>query len=157
MTYACSICNQKDVKLWRPASGTNHPLICATCAEKLQSPRTYQIVREWINHPTSNGQNCWEAIYKTVPDETGSLIPAEGIMPKWIVDEYGFIPAACDTDHDGRYEYTDRLVINPSTLYPNLSENTVMEPAIAKADGQLWPHGFMPKDDLTRWRKLFTH
>lgn len=76
--YVCSICGKRNVKLWRPHTNTA-PLICAECAEKQQTPRSYPEIT--ICFFKKEGRLSYEEF-------TGKIIS----LPEWEVNEEGEIP-----------------------------------------------------------------
>lgn len=141
ISYECSICKRQKVKLWRPYTDSG-PLICASCAEKKQSPKMY-IEKEWI----------WrEGKYVGVP--TGNYLP----LPKWKVDENGKVPS-----YEGPGPKTlpmpmsDQLIVNLDGVSTyNSSKETIMVPAILDEDNDFWKYPSYPEEAIRSWNDLPT-
>lgn len=141
--YKCAICGREHVKLWRPYMDTA-PLICATCAEERQSPKTYSEV-VWKKNKLKDS-------YIGTP--TKKKIP----LPKWIVDDNGKVPSYDGPGPDGTKEIkTDQLIIDLSNEYESYSsKNTTMIPAVPYENNNFWGYTSVPEDLCEWWRTLPT-
>ena len=146
--YACSVCGKKGVKLWRPY-GDDEPLICAVCAEKLQSPMQY---KELVWEEKSDGTFIGHAVLL----ENGK--PQMRDLPRWRVDENGNVP-----DYTGPVpvgcpdQVTDQLIVDLSSISKAWqSGETTIVPACPTKDGQIYSYGAVPESLCEWWRKLPT-
>ena len=141
--YSCSLCGRKHVKLWRPYMDIE-PLICASCAEKLQVPRTYD-EQEW----SSDGEHF-------IGTPTGKKLP----LPKWTVDKEGLVPSyhgplpkECEVDNR-----TDQLIVNLKDVHESYSSGeTTLVPAIPDNAGTFWGYTSVPEYAVKRWQNWPTH
>lgn len=140
--YVCSICGKRNVKLWRPYMGTS-PLICAECAEKRQTPEEYE---ECIWKKESEGYYTGKF--------TGRMLP----LPKWKVDEEGFIPSYQGPGPDGQPEaITDQLIVDLSDVSTSYSsKNTTMIPALPDENSDFWGYTSVPEEVCKWWKELPT-
>lgn len=139
ITYKCSICGRKNVKLWRPY-GNDLPLICAFCAEKRQSPLEYQ---EIIWSETPNGYTG---------EHTGKKLP----VPRWTVNCEGFIPSCHGPGPKGTtLAYTDQLIINLSDVDERYSSGeTTMIPAVQKSTDSFYNYMVIPETRYQGWQRM---
>lgn len=142
--YACSVCKRDGIKLWRP-SGNTKPLICATCAEELQTPQEYDECI-WEKNP----EGTW------IGTPTGKKLP----LDKWQVDEKGLIPSSHGIGHDELpLSMTDQLIIDLSTVSESYSSGcTSMLPAVPdpNQDDEFWAYTAVPEDRCKWWEELPT-
>ena len=141
MDYKCSICGRENVKLWRPYMDLE-PLICATCAEKRQSPWEYDEVK-------------WEkrgSISRGTP--TGRKLP----LPKWVVDEKGKVPSYDGPGPDGEECIkTDQLIVDLSDVSKSYrSGHTTMVPAVPCENCSMWGYTSVPQEGCDWWDALPT-
>ena len=140
--YVCSVCNARNVKLWRP-NNDDSPLICATCAEKRQSPREY-------------GEMSWtkkaDGSYKGIP--TGKMLP----LPKWTVNAKGKVPIYDGPGPEGLPQImTDQLIVDLSDVSESYtSGETTMLPASPTEDGGFWGYTSVPEEVCEWWENLPT-
>ena len=138
--YKCAICGKKNVKLWRPDTGGG-PLVCADCAEKLQSPQEYE---EYSWKETEDGY---------VGKPTGRTFP----MEKWSVNEKGKIPCALHgKDYNGNFLETDMLIIDLTSVSDSYSATTCMIPAVPATERAFWAYSAVPKERVIWWEALPT-
>ena len=139
--YACSVCGKEHVKLWRPYMNTE-PLICATCAEERQSPRTYF--------------ECnWGKQGNTY---IGTLTSKKLPLPKWQVNEDGLVPSHHGPGPDGLpMQMTDQLIVDLTDVSKSFSSGeTTMIPAVPDENGDFWGYTSTPHDCRILWEKLPT-
>lgn len=137
--YACAICGNKHVKLWRPSTDTK-PLICASCAEKRQVPIEYD-------------ECTWEKKsdhYFGTP--TGRKLP----LAKWIVNEKGTIPSCHGPGPKGLpIEMTYQLIVNLKDVSKTYSSGeTTMIPAVPDGNGDFYTS--VPDIPFKWWEELPT-
>ena len=139
--YKCSVCGKNGIKLWRPYGDIN-PLICATCAEKRQSKRMYQVLK-------------WE---KSTEGFLGTPTGEKKKTPKWKVDDLGRVPANYGPGPDGKWNVmTDQLSVNLKSVSENYaSGETTMIPAVPIEEGKYWSYTAVPKKDCEWWDNLPT-
>lgn len=139
-TYACSVCEKENVKLWRPYMGTE-PLICAVCAEKRQSPRKYD-------------ECIWEEREdKYIGIPTGRKLP----LAKWKIDDEGKIPSFSGPGHDGKpLDMTDQLEVDLRKISSYTSGKTTMIAAIPDEYGGFWGYTSVPQELCKWWTELPT-
>ena len=140
--YVCSICVKRNVKLWRPCMDSA-PLVCAQCAEKLQSPREYA---EAIWSKIENGHFFAKF--------TGKRLP----LPNWEVNEKGEIPTDIGpVPEEHPIPMTDQLLVD--LLYvssAHLFGKTSMIPAWPNEDGDFWAYNSVPEENRKLWEELPT-
>lgn len=140
--YVCSICGKKHVKLWRPYEDTT-PLVCATCAEKRQSPREYD-------------ECVWK---KRSPDHYIGIPTGKKIcLKKWKVNKKGKIPSYHGLEPKKLPPTkTDQLIINLNDVSEAYSSGeTTMIPAIPDENGDFLGYTCVPKKLRVWWEKLPT-
>ena len=139
--YVCRFCEKRGVKLWRPY-GDDAPLICASCAEKLQAPVEYDEVI-WYK---DLGRNVY----------TGSHTGKKVRLPKWKVNSKGQVPS-----YEGpgpkelpRAMETTLIVDLSSVSKLYSSGSTSMIPAIPDEKGLFYTNA--PEEAVKWWRELPT-
>ena len=139
--YVCAMCGNKNVKLWRPYMFVE-PLICASCAEKNQVPRTYPVLK-WV-------EKDGERVGITTGEKT--------TLPRWEVDKDGRIPSEQGYDEvNNSFIMTDQLQVDIHKHFPmqNIGITTLI-PAILDEDGDYWGYTSAPDDALKKWKDLPT-
>lgn len=138
--YVCSICGKQHVKLWRPYQGEK-PLVCAECAEKLQSPQEY-------------AEKTWkEASYGYIGIPTGKELP----LPKWTVNNDGKIPSGGPRPENMPVILTDQLIIDLSHISQDYtSGETTIIPAVPHPIKGFWAYTAVPEKDCKWWENLPT-
>ena len=133
--YMCFFCGKQHVKLWRPKKGDT-PLICAECAEKVQSPIMYN---EYIWQELEN--DCFFG------KPTGKELP----LPKWEVNENGEVPSyRGPRPLESALSMTTSLSIDlPDTSTSYTLKNTIMVPAYLNEYGS-------SEEELNLWVNLPT-
>lgn len=147
--YACAICGNHNVKLWRPCHCA-YPLICATCAEEHQVVKAYNERTIW-EPMTHNGD-----IVTWVSAPTGKQI----LMDKWVVDEEGLIPSFTGSiGPKGKWEpMTDQLIVDISSLFISCpSGETILIPAIPDEANDMWGYAKVSQNMCNWWKELPTH
>ena len=139
--YECSICGRSGVKLWRPIVESK-PLICARCAESIQTSRMYP-------------ECTWTRIadgYAGIP--TGKMRP----LPRWYVNFEGKVPSYSGPPPEGVPRImTDHLLVDPRGIIDNCEEDEVtLIPAIQVEEGYLYNGTNAPDDVYKAWRELPT-
>ena len=122
MAYNCAICGKTNIKLWRPKTSTK-PLICADCAEKMQSPRKGLKIK-WSKKSKKGMLEFPEGTFskKKIP------------MDKWSVSDNGTIPSALGNDPEGNpVIMTECLKVNLSSH--GFNGNITLIPAIPDENG----------------------
>ena len=138
--YICSICGKQHVKLWRPYMGTE-PLVCAECAEKLQSPQEYT-------------EKIWkETSYGFIGLPTGRELP----LQKWTINQDGKIPFGGPRPSNMPVILTDQLIIDLSKISQNYtSGETTLIPAVPNGKDMFWSYTAVPEEDCKWWENLPT-
>lgn len=134
--YFCSICGKHHVKLWRPY-GYAKPLICATCAEQLQTPLEYDEVTWNKTGPNEYHGKC-----------TGKKLP----FPRWTVKDNGTIPSSYPGPKGASTIMTDQLIIQLKIQ----SGPTDMIPAIPDEYENYWSYHAVPEEKCMWWESLPT-
>jgi len=148
-SYVCAICGATRVKLWRPY-GSPDPLICANCAEELQSPQEQEEREPWVESTLPNGDPCWTAGF------TGKKIP----MGKWVVGDDGTIPSHIGSSGpDGKWEpMTDQLGVDLKGKFEGYSSgDTSIVPAVPYSISGTYTYHKVPDEGCDWWNKLPTH
>lgn len=155
--YECSICGTRGVKLWRPYMSSS-PLICANCAEKRQSARTYNPIERWEKNISPNGETYWSGAFQHKLGEDGKMVRVVLPMKKWIVDDEGKIPSADAPGPGGKRHRTDQLSIDLSKDFMSYTGgSTSIVPAIPNNEGLMWGYTSVPENGCTWWANLPTH
>ena len=141
--YKCAICGREHSKLWRPYMDVE-PLICATCAEEMQSSMEYDEV-VWEKDGTTNGY---------IGNPTGVKLP----LPRWTINDDGKIPSYNGPGPDGLPDMlTDQLIVDLSNKFKNYSSgHTTIIPAVPYGNDGFWGYTAVPEDLCEWWRKLPT-
>lgn len=158
-SYVCSICGATKVKLWRPYMNAQ-PLICAKCAEELQSLHEYNVIDRWVSGEHSNGDGCWVGVYKYELSPSLEYVIKKELMEKWIVDDNGKVPSYLGSPGpDGIWlPITDQLSVDLSRLFKSYSSgDTSMIPAVPDDRGGYWGYTSVPEEGYLWWQKLPTH
>lgn len=139
--YACSLCGNRGIKLWRPYMDTE-PLVCAKCAESRQSPMKYPEVT-WKK--TAGGY---------IGIHTGKKLPLE----KWTVDDEGQVPSYKGPGSNGLpLLKTYQLIINLKDISEVYSSGeTCMIPAILDKDGKFLGYSGVLEEYINWWKTLPT-
>lgn len=141
--YKCSLCGRSGVKLWRPYWETEI-LVCASCAEKRQSPLTFN---EYTWELKTNGE--------ILGTPTGKVLE----FPKWKVDEKGKIPyrVAFSVGSPNPIK-TDQLSVDLSKDFPESfpSKETSLIPAVPKGEDSFWGYTSVPESQCQWWEQLPT-
>lgn len=140
--YVCSICEKRNVKLWRPY-GDTEPLVCAECAEKRQSPHEYAEM-SWSKQKDGS--------YKGIP--TGKMLP----LPKWTVNAKGKVPIYEGPGPEGAPPImTDQLIVDLRDVSKAYSSgSTTLIPASPDEDGEFWCYTSVPEEVCKWWEELPT-
>lgn len=140
--YKCSVCGRQGVKLWRPYRDPE-PLICARCAEAIQSERQYF-------------ETTWQEVDgKYVGIVTGNKL----ILRRWYVDSKGRIPSYLGPTPEGipPHEKTDMLLVNPKGIVDKYNMNEIaLNPAIPNEEGGFFNPDSVPDEAYKKWREIPT-